>query len=153
MADADNIAHSQRGIVITELILAVFRTNGRLLRAGDRLTKDVNLTSARWQIFGAIEHNPKTVAQIARNYELTRQGVLWVVQAMLKEGLVQLLNNPDHQRAKLVDFTEKGRELFDLVSQRQRQWANRLAEGFEPGDIEKALQLVERLGELAMPED
>ncbi|MDH3233798.1 MAG: MarR family transcriptional regulator, partial [Alphaproteobacteria bacterium] len=39
---------------VTALILETFRLNGRLLAAGDRLVGDLGLTSARWQVLGAI---------------------------------------------------------------------------------------------------
>jgi hypothetical protein len=42
------------GEAVTGLILEVFRFNGRLLVAGDRLVSDLGLTSARWQAMGAI---------------------------------------------------------------------------------------------------
>jgi hypothetical protein len=72
--------HTREGTAITELILAIFLTNGRIIRAGDTLLRDLGLTGARWQVLGAIKDTPKTVAQIARKYELSRQGVLWLVQ-------------------------------------------------------------------------
>jgi hypothetical protein len=54
---------------MTELILETFRLNGRLLAAGDALVADVGLTSARWQVLGAIALAPvpQPVAHIARN--------------------------------------------------------------------------------------
>ncbi len=57
------------------MILETFRFNGRLLAAGDRLTKELDLSSALWQVLGAIDEAPLPVAQIARNMGLTRQSV------------------------------------------------------------------------------
>jgi DNA-binding MarR family transcriptional regulator len=99
MTRTKRIERTAEGAAISELILAIFRANGRLIRAGDVLTRDLGLTSARWQVLGAIAPAPKTVAQIAREFELTRQGVLWVVQSMIGDGFVELINNPDHRRA------------------------------------------------------
>jgi hypothetical protein len=45
--------HTSAGRTLTDLVLEVFRLNGRLLAAGDRLSKTVGLTSARWQVLGA----------------------------------------------------------------------------------------------------
>jgi len=42
------------GEAATELILSAFRANGLLLDAGDMLSVDEGLTSARWQVLGAI---------------------------------------------------------------------------------------------------
>jgi len=63
------------GEAFTRLILEAFRFNGCLLAAGDRLTQDLGLTSARWQVLGAIDEGPLPVAQISRNMGLSRQAV------------------------------------------------------------------------------
>ena len=62
---------------LTDLIVETFRLNGRLLAAGDGLVADLGLTSARWQVLGAIAASPVPlpVASIARNMGLSRQGV------------------------------------------------------------------------------
>src|SRR5690242_5540048 len=113
-----------KGVAITDLVLSIFRTNGHLLAAGDELMSHLHISSARWQVMGAIAPHARTVAQIARRFELTRQGVLWVVSALLNDGLVELVDNPDHKRAKLVQLTDRGRRIYRELEQRQIRWAN-----------------------------
>src|ERR1700704_2902386 len=74
--------------LVTELILEVFRLNGRLLVAGDRLVADLGLTSARWQVLGAVAlaAAPMPVAWIARNMGLTRQAVQRIVNELIADG-------------------------------------------------------------------
>ena len=141
------------GEALSRFILAIFKLNGRLNRTGDAMSRDLSLTSARWQVLGAIGERPKTVAQIARHYELTRQGVLWVVQAMLKDGLVELIHNPDHRRAKLVQQTATGRTLYREISRRQRRWASELAASLDIATLEGGIALLEQLGNMLMPGD
>src|SRR5260221_4680783 len=87
---------------VTELILEIFRTNGRLLAAGDALVADIGLTSARWQVLGAIALSPVPlpVAHIARNMGLTRQAVQRLANEMARDGLVRFMANPHHRRAR-----------------------------------------------------
>ena len=61
--------HTPEGAGLTDLILEVFKLNGRLLTAGDQLVSSLGLTSARWQVLGAIALSgvPQPVANIARN--------------------------------------------------------------------------------------
>jgi len=139
--------HTREGAAITELIMAIFLTHGRIMRSGDALLRDLGLTGARWQVLGAIKHAPKTVAQIARQYELSRQGVLWIVQSLLEEGLVKYINNPDHKRAKLLIFTEHGRRTYDEVERRQHLWSNEIGSAFSVQEIQSATQCIRRLGE------
>ena len=126
------------GEVMTSVVLAIFRANGRLLTAGDDLGRDLGLTSTRWQVMGGMLDRPRTVAQIARNFELTRQGVLWVVQALEKAGHVELIPNPDHRTAKLVRMTPKGKEIYDRISERQVRWVNSLAKTFDVAETQTA---------------
>ena len=116
---------------LTELILETFRLNGRLLAAGDALVGDLNLTSARWQVIGAIALSPVPfpVAHLARNMGLTRQGVQRIANELEAEGLVRFAPNSHHQRAKLVLLTDQGRAVYEEAQKRQRPWARSLADG------------------------
>jgi DNA-binding MarR family transcriptional regulator len=138
--------HTPQGAAATKLILGIFLANGRLMRAGDALGKDLGLTSARWQVMGAIAARPKTVAQVARDFELTRQGVLWVVGALVKDGLVKLIDNPDHRRAKLVQLTEVGEGQYAEMLRRQSEWVNRFGASFSVEDLNAAFDVIDRFG-------
>jgi len=130
--------HTPQGTVLTGLILETFRLNGLLLAAGDRLTSDLGLSSARWQVMGAIDEAPLPVAQIARNMGLTRQAVQRVANVLADEGLVEFTENPDHRRAKLVRLTAGGRTVLEEISGRQIEWSNRLAENLDAEEIKDA---------------
>ncbi len=134
--------HTAAGAVLTDLILETFRLNGRLLAAGDHLTNDLGLTSARWQVVGAIEEVPLPVAQIARNMGLTRQAVQRVANVLADEGLVRFEENPNHRRAQLVRLTAEGRDALAEVSRRQVEWSNRHAKNLSLEEIEEALQVL-----------
>src|SRR5712692_9690594 len=92
MEHVDIPADTPAGTALTELILDVFRLNGRLLAAGDRLVADIGLTSARWQVLGAIAlaATPSPVAHLARGMGLTRQGAHRTVNDLGAEGLAEL---------------------------------------------------------------
>jgi DNA-binding MarR family transcriptional regulator len=125
---------------ITDLVLETFRFNGRLLAAGDALVADLGLTSARWQVLGAIALSavPLSVAQIARNMGLTRQAVQRLANEMQADGLVRFAPNPHHQRAKLVLLTPAGNTAFAAVMKRQSRWATELGRGLNAKPIETA---------------
>lgn len=125
---------------MTDLILETFRLNGRLLAAGDALVASLGLTSARWQVLGAIALSPVPlpVAHIARNMGLTRQAVQRLANEMERDGLVRFGANPHHQRAKLVLLTPRGKAAYEAAMKRQGPWANRLAAGLAAAQIEAA---------------
>jgi len=129
----------------TTLILEVFRFHGRLLAAGDRLTKPLDLSSARWQILGALERGPLSVAQIARNMGLSRQTVQRLADELEKTQFVRYAPNPDHKKAKLVFLTEKSQRVMKVLEQRQIRWANEVTGGVSAEEVEAALALIRKL--------
>lgn len=98
-------------LLIRELVIRIFATNGALVDTGNALVRPIGLTTAWWQVLGALGYSPVPlpVAHIARNMGLTRQSVQRVVELLLERGFVRLDANPHHQRAKLVVLTEAGR--------------------------------------------
>lgn len=122
-----NRTHTAAGAAWTQLVLTVFRLNSELVSAGDRMTKDLRLTSARWQIFGAIGGEAFTASQIARDMGLHRQTVQPLVDALEQDGLVEFITNPNHRRARLIRMTPAGRRAYVEALARQVDWANRIA--------------------------
>ena len=126
------------GALLTGLILDLFRLNSRLVVAGDRLVGGLGLTSARWQVLGAIVYSarPQPVAWIARDLGGNRQNVQRIVNDLRHEGLVAFAPNPHHRRAQLVVLTEKGKKAFDEAMKLQAPWVNGLSDGLAIQDIE-----------------
>lgn len=102
----------------SRLALEVFRLNGALIGTGDRLVAPLGLTSARWQVLGAIAQAPEGLptADIARAMGLTRQSVQRVVDDLAREEMLAFAPNPRHKRAKLVRLTKKGARAFEAAS-------------------------------------
>ena len=137
--------HRKAGSSFTALVLEVFRFHGCLLAAGDRLTKPLHLSSARWQVVGAIDKGPLSVSKIARNMGLTRQTVQRLANEMKVGQFIEYAPNPDHRRAKLVRLTKKGRRVMKILNQRQIHWADKIAAGVNTEEIEAALGLIKKL--------
>jgi DNA-binding MarR family transcriptional regulator len=145
----DSAKRTPSGAAVSELIVAIFRLNGRLLVSGDRLVASFGLTSARWQVLGAIASSPtaEPVARLARNMGLNRQGVQRIVGELAAEGFVELKDNPHHRSAKLVVMTAKGLKAFEAAMRLQTPWVNMLGEDLDPKSIEKAGRVLEELRE------
>lgn len=129
---------------MTDLVLEVFRLNGELIAMGDGLVAGLGLTSARWQVLGAIAlaATPLTIAQIARNMGLTRQSVQRVANELASEGFLRFAPNPHHQRAKLALLSEKGRKAYGSARARWAPKAAALSAGLKAKDIGAALALL-----------
>ena len=132
---------------LTDLVLDVFKLNGLLLTAGDRIVARLGLTSARWQVLGAIAYAERAqpVAWLARDMGGNRQNVQRIVNDLRKAGLVTLEVNPHHRRASLVVLTDKGRRTFDEAMRVQAPWANLLSEDLAIKDIDTTRRVVAEL--------
>ena len=128
-------------------MLDLFRLNSLALTAGDRLVADLGLTSARWQILGAVmdAERSQPVAWIARDLGANRQNVQRIVNDLHREGLVTFEPNPHHRRAQLVVLTDKGRQAFEAAMNLQAPWVNRLTEGVAVKNLEVVHRVISAL--------
>lgn len=132
---------------ITELVLEIFRLNGELIAMGDEMVGDLGLTSARWQVMGAIAlaKAPLPIAQIARNMGLTRQAVQRTANELEGEGHIRFAPNPNHQRAKLAMLTRKGEAAYAASLERWEPAAAALGAGSPLKDIGTTLATLRRV--------
>ncbi len=139
--------HTKKGQLFTELVIEIFKVSGALVAEGDRLTAEHDLTSARWKILGAIARSdtPLTVPQIARSMGQTRQAVQRLVEVMNTDGLLELLDNPNHKRARLVTLSEMGNKAYAEVMDTQVPWANDQAGKLSEGELLTALTTLKKI--------
>ena len=148
MTETDVFAHPA-----SHLALEVFRLNGALVAAGDALVAPLGLTSARWQVVGAIglQQGRAPVAHIANAMGLTRQSVQRIADELEAEGIFRFAANPHHRRARLVQLTERGAALFGAASARWRALADTLVAALGPGEVERAVLLLRATREQLQP--
>ncbi|PNY80809.1 MarR family winged helix-turn-helix transcriptional regulator [Deinococcus koreensis] len=135
------MSHTPAGAAFTDLVLQVFRLNGLLTAAGDRLSAPAGQTSGRWQVMGCIDETPRTVAAVARIMGLTRQSVQRTADLLVQEHLAEYLPNPGHKRAKLLRLTPEGQRVLTRIEAAQYAWANATAAALD----EQALREVGRV--------
>jgi len=133
--------------VLTKIMLTVFRVNARLLEKGDQLVAPLGLTSARWQVIGAIAMagQPQTCPQIAAAMGITRQGAQKQLNLAQKNGLLLAHANPRHERSPLYELTEEGKRLYDAAMVSQAVWANNLSKDTNPQELKITLQVLNDL--------
>ena len=141
--------------LLTEIVLLVFRVNGQLLESGDRLVAPLQLTSARWQILGAIAlaESHRSAPHLAARMGMSRQGAQKQLDLLLADGLVKTLSNPGHARSPLYALTRKGRSLYTATEDLQAAWTNRLARGLSIAQLETARHLLKRVSQKLLPDN
>lgn len=135
------------GEVFTKIVLEVFKVSGLLNTEGDQLTEEFGLSSARWKVMGAIvkANQPVTVSEISRVMGQSRQATQRVVDVMSKDRLVQLLDNPNHKKAKLVALTEAGTVVYEKLDRKQEQWAAIGAQNIDREELDSALSALHKM--------
>lgn len=132
---------------LTGLLLTMFRANNLVLAWGDRVVAPLGLTSARWQILGAVVQadRPQPVAWLARDLGANRQNVQRIINDLEADGLISFEANPHHKRAQLVVLTAKGRQTYDAAIGLYNPLVDDLAAGLPDEDIAAAQRVLSTL--------
>jgi DNA-binding MarR family transcriptional regulator len=146
-------ARTEAGDLLTELIVAIFRLNGRLLEVAQGLAAQGGLTAAWWQVLGAVLDQPRTVAEIGRRMGITRQAVQRIADLLVNGGLAEYRPNPAHRRAKMVACTETGYWAIRQIALVQHPWADRIGAELGADALGDALATVRRLTAALETED
>jgi DNA-binding MarR family transcriptional regulator len=138
------IEPSSKATVLTGIMLAVFRVNGRLLQKGDQLVGPLNLTSARWQVLGAVAlaGKPLSAPQVAEAMGITRQGAQKQLNKLEEEGFFEQRQNPRHERSPLYCLTKLGNRAFAETMALQTVWASGLVAGLPLQDLKSTLKIL-----------
>ncbi len=127
---------------LTEIMLSIFRVNGRLLEKGDELVAPLHITSSRWQLLGAIALGDRslTAPQIGDAMGLTRQAVQKQLNKMVEEGFVEQHPNPRHERSPLYKLTPLGDKTSRRAMALEGIWAERLVNGLSKDALQCTLR-------------
>jgi DNA-binding MarR family transcriptional regulator len=138
-------AHTEAGALLTDIIIATFQLNGRLMEVAQQLAAEGGLTAAWWQVLGGVLDEPRSVAEIGRRMGMTRQGVQRVADLLVEHGLAEYRPNPAHRRAKLLASTEAGYWAVPRIALVQHPWANRIGADLGTESLRSALAVTQRL--------
>lgn len=132
---------------LSELILAVFRLNGRISEWGDLICASLGLSTTRWQILGAIRLAacPVTAPQIAHTMGLTRQGVQKQLYALMDAGFVAQQPNPRHERSHLYTLTMTGRAVEEKAVALYADWIEQATAGMTNLQITEAVAVLKNM--------
>lgn len=136
--------------LLSDTVLAIFRANGRLLAWGDHFAAAQSLTSARWQMLGALAlaGEPLTAPQIADSMGVSRQGAQKQLNLLFADGLLTRTPNPAHQRSPRYWLSAAGQRCFDEVDRRWREHAAKVSAGFAAGELEGVQRVLDKLASL-----
>jgi DNA-binding MarR family transcriptional regulator len=136
---------TEAGDVLTDVIIATFQLDGRLMDIARRLARAGGITATEWRVLGGVLDEPHSVAETARLMGITRQGVQRVADQLVERGLAEYRPNPAHRRAKLLACTEAGHWAIRQIALVQRPWADRIGSQIGAGHLSGTLTTIRSL--------
>lgn len=131
---------------VAELMLEVAQCFFRIRALGQ---KTGLITSWGGGAFGFMRSvallGPLTVPQIAQMRPTSRQRMQRLADELAAEGLVEFIDNPKHQRSKLVRLTPKGDARYRTLNTRLLAVAASMGLGLSEASIRETAEIVRQL--------
>jgi DNA-binding MarR family transcriptional regulator len=146
-AGADEMA-DQKAEAIADLILEVAQCFFRVRALGKKAGLITNWGGGTFGFMRSLALlGPLTVPQIAQMRPTSRQRMQRLANELAAEDLVEFIDNPKHQRSKLVRLTPKGEARYRKLNIRFLSIASKLGRPLGEADIRKATTIVRQLSD------
>lgn len=106
---------------------------------------DGGTTAQRGILRGLLRYGPQTVPVLARARAVTRQNVQPVVDALVADGLAELVDNPSHARSPLVRVTTLGEQLVHRTDAIDARLLESIGADVASSDLEITARTLEAL--------
>lgn len=112
-----------------------------------RLRSRFGITLPRFDLLSQLERHPEGLKmnQLSRRMMVTGGNITGIVDQLVKEGLVERLDEPSDRRAWRVRLTRAGDKAFAEMARAHEDWVVELLAGFSRRDSEALMQLLARL--------
>ncbi len=128
-----------RGRALASLAYTVVDLYCALRSAGERLAAPDGQSSARFAVLYVLAvKGPHTVAEIARDRGVARQGVQRLADELAADGLTEFVANPAHRRSMRLQLTAPGRAVTARILSRQARVFDAAATGLDAGAARSA---------------
>ena len=132
-----------------ELLHAAVRLSQRMDAVAGGIHGQGRISACRRGILrDLLRDGPQTAPQLARRRAVSRQHIQATVKPLLRQGLVELVDNPAHRRSKLIRVTEEGRDLIEGMFRRETMLASALGIDVDAEELRRATDVLVKLREL-----
>jgi DNA-binding MarR family transcriptional regulator len=99
-------------------------------------------TACRGVLRELMEAGSRTVPQLARLRSCSRQHVQVLVNRLCRDGLAELVDNPDHRRSRLVRLTAEGRAALEAMWAREAEAVGALPVTVSADELVRAAEVL-----------
>jgi DNA-binding MarR family transcriptional regulator len=98
------------------------------IRERAHFARSTGLSMPQFGILMQVHHRGNCgVSEISGHFDITNAAASQLVDKLVQSGLIQRAEDPHDRRAKLLNLTEKGRELIQQGTQERYRWVDQLA--------------------------
>lgn len=131
---------------LAPLAAKISRVSALVRALGADLGADLGMNASMRRVLAAlVASGPRTVPELARERQVSRQHVQTVVNDLLAAGLVEASPNPSHRRSPILAVTAEARRRLKLMGEREAEALAAVAPAVYPNDVAAALRLMEVL--------
>lgn len=100
----------------------------RSWRAWNYLAKSTGLSMPQFGILMQVHHRGNcAIGDISERFDITNAAASQLVEKLVQNNLIQRQEDPNDRRAKLLNLTEKGKELIQQGIEERHRWVDQLA--------------------------
>ena len=120
----------------------------RYMRGWGHYAKSTGLSMPQFSVLMQLHHNGACgMSAISERFEVTPAAASQLVDKLVQSGLIQRVEDPNDRRAKLLNLTDKGRDLIRQGIEERYRWVEELAGKLtaeERAQISDALNIMTR---------
>jgi DNA-binding MarR family transcriptional regulator len=136
---------------VAELVLEVAQCFFRVRAMGQQQGLITNWGGGTFGFLRSLAiHGSLTVPQIARMRPTSRQRMQRLANELAEEGLIEFVENPKHQRSKLVALTPLGNRRFNKMSAVLRGIASSIGRNVSADQVNVSLATLKALSSASL---
>ena len=96
---------------LKQLLLSRSDWFAREIMTGVKRSEYAYLTDAQSRLLATMAGKPTSMAELARRLAISRQAVHKTVAELARRGILEIRDDPERRNAKLIVYTERGRQV------------------------------------------
>jgi len=123
----------------------------RSMRGWWRYARSTGLSMPQFSMMMQMYHRGACgMSEVSERFEITPAAASQLVDKLVQSGYIMRQEDPSDRRAKLLDLTQKGRELIEQGIEERYRWVEEMEAKLneqERAQISEALELMIRVGQ------
>ena len=123
----------------------------RSMRGWWRYARSTGLSMPQFSMMMQMYHRGACgMSEVSERFEITPAAASQLVDKLVQSGFLMRQEDPSDRRAKLLDLTQKGRELIEAGIEERYRWVNEMESKLtdeESSQISEALDVMTRIAQ------